>query len=144
MGVQPAAVATGQLTAAALLMTPLVLVFDDPWNAVAPTTVPLLAIAGLALVCTALAYIFYFQLIASAGATNALLVFFLIPVPAIFLGALVLGEALDARDFVGLALIGGGLAAIDGRLLRLGRAPVQAEAAVGPGDPRREEPPASR
>ena len=54
----------------------------------------------------------------TAGATNALLVTFLIPVTAILLGALVLGEALEPRHYIGMALIALGLAAIDGRLLR--------------------------
>ena len=43
----------------------------------------------------------------------------LIPVSAILLGALFLGEVLEPRHFAGMALIGAGLAAIDGRLLRL-------------------------
>jgi drug/metabolite transporter (DMT)-like permease len=73
---------------------------------------------ALALFCTALAYILYFRLIASAGATNALLVTFLIPVTAILLGLAFLGETLAGRHLVGMTLIGLGLAAIDGRLLR--------------------------
>ena len=56
---------------------------------------------------------------AAAGATNLLLVTFLIPVSAILLGALVLGEMLLPRHFGGMALIGAGLAFIDGRLPRL-------------------------
>ena len=53
------------------------------------------------------------------GATNLLLVTFLIPVSAIVLGASLLGERLEPRHFGGMALIGLGLAAIDGRALRL-------------------------
>jgi len=64
---------------------------------------------------TALAYILYFRILATAGATNALLVTFLIPVSAILLGTPVLGEQLEAKHFVGMGLIGLGLAAIDGR-----------------------------
>ena len=79
------------------------------------------AMAGLALFCTTLAYILYFRLLATAGATNALLVTFLIPITAILLGALFLDEQLESRHFAGMALIGAGLAAIDGRLLRLRR-----------------------
>jgi drug/metabolite transporter (DMT)-like permease len=59
----------------------------------------------------------YFRILSTAGATNLLLVTFLIPVSAILMGTFALGEQLDARHFVGLALIGAGLAAIDGRLL---------------------------
>ncbi len=60
----------------------------------------------------------YFRILSTAGATNLLLVTFLIPVSAILLGWLVLDERLDARHFAGMALIGAGLAAIDGRPFR--------------------------
>ncbi|HKR25380.1 MAG TPA: DMT family transporter [Allosphingosinicella sp.] len=118
MGVDPVAVSTGQLTAASLVMLPLVLVFEPPWRATAPSPEAWAALAALALFCTSLAYILYFRLLASAGATNSLLVTFLIPITAILLGALFLAEHLEPRDFAGMALIGLGLAAIDGRLLR--------------------------
>jgi len=125
MGIAPTSVATGQLTAAALIMLPLVLLFEPPLQTAAPTVGAWAAMVALALVCTSLAYILYFQLLASAGATNSLLVTFLIPISAILLGALFLGEVLEPRHFAGMALIGAGLAAIDGRLLRLlaGRQP---------------------
>ena len=125
MGVPPVAVATGQLTAAALVMLPVVLVFEPPWQASAPSAEALAALLALALVCTSLAYILYFRLLASAGATNSLLVTFLIPITAILLGALFLHERLAPRHFAGMALIALGLAAIDGRVLRLGRSPAR-------------------
>ena len=74
---------------------------------------------ALALLSTALAYVLYFRILAAAGATNLLLVTFLIPVPAILLGAMVLGERLEPRHFAGMALIGLGLAMIDGRIAGL-------------------------
>jgi drug/metabolite transporter (DMT)-like permease len=121
MEIPPVMVSTGQLTAASLVMLPLVLLFDQPWSANAPSLSSWAALIALALVCTAFAYILYFKLLASAGATNSLLVTFLIPITAILLGALVLGEMLEPRHFAGMALIGAGLAAIDGRLFRVGR-----------------------
>ena len=120
MGIEPVGVATGQLTAAAIVMLPLVLLFEPPWLAAAPSPAAWLSLAALALFCTSLAYILYFRLLASAGATNSLLVTFLIPVTAILLGALFLGERLEPRSFAGMALIAAGLAAIDGRLFRRG------------------------
>ncbi|WP_322111249.1 EamA family transporter [Varunaivibrio sulfuroxidans] len=57
----------------------------------------------------------YFRILATAGATNLLLVTFLIPVSAIVLGVLFLSENLRPEHLVGMALIGIGLAAIDGR-----------------------------
>lgn len=121
MGVPPIAVATGQLTASALVMLPLVLVFEPPWHAAPPSPQAWMALVALALFCTSLAYILYFRLVASAGATNSLLVTFLIPITAILLGALILHEHLEPRHFAGMALIGAGLAAIDGRLFRRNR-----------------------
>lgn len=118
MGVSPIAVSTGQLSAAAIVMVPLVLVFEPPWLASAPSAEAWWALVALALFCTTFAYILYFRLLASAGATNSLLVTFLIPITAILLGALLLGERLESRHFAGMALIGAGLAAIDGRLFR--------------------------
>jgi drug/metabolite transporter (DMT)-like permease len=118
MSVPPVAVATGQLSAAAIVMLPLVLIFEPPWLGPAPSLHAWIALAALALFCTSLAYILYFRLLASAGATNSLLVTFLIPVTAILLGALFLGEKLEWRSFAGMALIAAGLAAIDGRLFR--------------------------
>lgn len=118
MGIPPAAVSTGQFTAAALIMLPLVLLFEPPSHTAAPPAEAWAAMVALALFCTSFAYILYFRLIASAGATNTLLVTFLIPISAILMGALFLGEMLEPRHFAGMALIGAGLAAIDGRLLR--------------------------
>lgn len=64
----------------------------------------------LALVCTALAYVIYFRILAVAGATNAVLVTFLVPVSALLLGVNLLGERLRANDFAGMLLIFAGLA----------------------------------
>jgi drug/metabolite transporter (DMT)-like permease len=127
MGLPPVAVTTGQLTVGALIMLPIALMADRPWLAPLPSLQAIGAIAALAVVCSAFAYILYFRLIDGAGATNALLVTLLVPPVAILLGALFLGEILQPRDFAGLALIALGLAAIDGRLLRvLARRPPQA------------------
>jgi len=115
----PMDVAAGQVTAGTVLILPIMLLADRPWTlANLPSPSVWLALAGLALLSTALAYVLYFRILAAAGATNLLLVTFLIPLTAVLLGALVLGERLAPRHFVGMALIGFGLAIIDGRLLR--------------------------
>ncbi|MBO9697611.1 MAG: DMT family transporter [Sphingopyxis sp.] len=116
-GVGPLDVATGQLIAGALLILPVALFVDAPWRLPLPGTNILFAIGGLALLSTTVAYFLYFSLIARAGATNALLVTLLIPVTAILLGTLLLGEVLLPRHWVGMALIAVGLVAIDGRLI---------------------------
>ena len=121
MGVPPLATATGQVTASTLVLLPVALVVDRPWTLAIPNATVWGAVLGLALLSTSLAYVLYFRILASAGATNLLLVTFLIPLSAILLGGLILGEHLAPRHDVGMALIGCGLAAIDGRLLRTGR-----------------------
>jgi drug/metabolite transporter (DMT)-like permease len=115
LGVPPLATAAGQVTASSLMLLPLALIVDRPWTLPAPGWAVLGALAGLAVLATALAFVVYFRLLASAGATNLLLVTLLIPVTAILLGVAVLGEALLPRHLAGMALIGLGLAAIDGR-----------------------------
>ena len=124
MGVSPLSVTTGQLTAGALMMLPMSLLIDRPWTHAFPPLTAWGAIVSLALFCTAFGYVLYFRLIETSGATNALLVTLLVPPVAIVLGALFLNETLAPQDFLGLALIALGLAAIDGRLvsaLGLGR-----------------------
>ena len=65
-----------------------------------------------------LAEILYFNIIASAGATNASLVTLLVPASAIMLGTAFLGERLEPYEFAGLALIVSSLLVVDGRLFR--------------------------
>ncbi|MHA1153108.1 MAG: DMT family transporter [Alphaproteobacteria bacterium] len=116
-GLPPVVAAAGMVTCSALLTLPLALVVERPWMA-SPGALTWAAVLGLALLSTALAYVIYFRILASAGATNLLLVTFLIPVSALFLGMVVLGERLEPSAFAGLALIFAGLAAVDGRLFR--------------------------
>ena len=120
-GLSPLSVTTGQLTAGALMMLPLSFIVDRPWTHAFPPLTALGAIAALALLCTAFGYVLYFRLIATSGATNALLVTLLVPPVAILLGALFLNETLAPQDFLGLGLIALGLAAIDGRVFSLFR-----------------------
>ena len=118
MGIAPMSVTTGQLSAGALMMLPMMLLVDQPWTQPLPPLSAWGAIVALALLCTALGYVLYFRLIDSAGATNALLVTLLVPPFAILFGTLFLNEVLAPQDFIGLGLIALGLAAIDGRLLK--------------------------
>jgi drug/metabolite transporter (DMT)-like permease len=119
MGVAPLVTAAGQVSASALMLLPIMLLADRPWELAVRHASTWGAVLGLGLISTALAYVLYFRILAAAGATNLLLVTFLIPVSAVLLGALVLGETLLPRHFLGMALIGLGLAFIDRRLPRL-------------------------
>ena len=121
LGVAPMATATGQVAASSVLLLPLMLIIDQPWSLPVPSLAAVAALIGVAALSTALAYFLYFRILASAGATNLLLVTFLIPVSAILLGVLVLHEVLLPSQLFGMELIGLGLAAIDGRPWRLAR-----------------------
>ena len=116
MGLAPMQVAFGMLTSSGLLVLPFWLGIDRPWQVNSPDLAPVLALAALAVLSTALAYVLYFRLLARAGATMLSLVTLLIPASALGLGALVLQEAILLHHLVGLALILLGLLAIDGRL----------------------------
>jgi len=118
MGITPMEAATGQVTASAVLILPIMLSIDQPWSlSTWPSSTVWAALAGLALLSTALAYVLYFRILAEAGATNLLLVTFLIPVTAILLGTAFLGERLELRQVAGMAMIGAGLALIDARIV---------------------------
>lgn len=121
LGVTPLSGAAGQLSASTLILLPATLILDRPWTLPTPGVETWIALLGLATLATALAYHVYFKLLASAGATNAMLVTMLIPVSAIAFGAVFLGEAIGVNHLAGMALIGLGLAAIDGRPARAGR-----------------------
>lgn len=118
LGVPPLATAFGQVAASTLLLAPIWLTVDSPWTLDLPGMRVGLAVVSLAALSTALAYLIFFRLLASAGATNLSLVTFLIPVSATALGIVFLGERLMPQHLVGFGLINLGLLAIDGRLLR--------------------------
>jgi len=120
LGVDPIVVAAGQVTGSTVVLAPLALVIDRPLALPMPAPSTWAAIVGLAVFSTAIAYILYFQILQRAGATNLLVVTFLIPVSAIALGVLVLGEHLNGPEIAGMAFIGAGLLAIDGRMLNIG------------------------
>ncbi len=123
LGLSPLATATGQVTASSILLVPVMLIVDQPWSLPVPSMAAIASLAGVATLSTALAYIIYFRILSTAGATNLLLVTFLIPITAIFLGILLLGETLYPKQIAGMVMIGAGLALIDGRPVRfLGRA----------------------
>jgi drug/metabolite transporter (DMT)-like permease len=118
LGVSPIATATGQVTASSLMLLPVMLAIDQPWSLPMPGIDTILSLFALAGLSTALAYILYFKILETAGATNLMLVTFLVPISAILLGIGFLNEALEARHLFGIALIGAGLAAIDGRIFK--------------------------
>jgi drug/metabolite transporter (DMT)-like permease len=115
----PLATATFQLLASGLMMTIVAAVFERPWQLPMPGVTTWLAMIGLAAFSTALAYIVFFQVLRRSGSTNVMLVTLLIPVTAILLGYLVLGESISLREIIGALVIGSALLLMDGRVLKL-------------------------
>jgi drug/metabolite transporter (DMT)-like permease len=114
----PLGTATFQMLASAAMTTPVAVIVERPWQLPMPGATTWLAAIGLAGLSTALAYIVFFQILRRSGATNVMLVTLLIPVTAILLGVLVLGERITLREIAGALMIGSALLVIDGRVLK--------------------------
>ena len=115
MGISPLTTVIGQVTTAAVILLPLALILERPDQLSNPSIQVWLAVFSLAAFSTVLAYILFFRILSSAGATNVVLVTFLVPITASLLGWLVLDEQLYIEHFIGMVFIGLGLASIDGR-----------------------------
>ena len=114
--VSPLTSATCQLLSSTLIMTVVVAIVDRPWTLPMPSTEVWMALCGLALFGTAIAYVVFFEILTRAGASNAMLVTLLIPVTALLLGNVFLAEPILVYELAGAAIIGLGLLFIDGRL----------------------------
>ncbi len=114
----PLVSASAQLIASSMLMAVIAGVADRPWVLPWPSHRTLLAMVGLAVLSTALAYAIFFRILAVSGSTNVMLVTLLIPISGIALGHLVLGEVVLWRHIIGALVIASGLLLIDGRVLR--------------------------
>lgn len=117
-GKSPLILAWGQMCAATVLMLPLVVFVDRPWATAAWEVDAVLSVIALATLCTAIAYMIFFRLLGTIGATNTSLVTFMIPASSILLGFAFLSEPLVAAQLLGMGLIIAGMAVIDGRLTR--------------------------
>jgi drug/metabolite transporter (DMT)-like permease len=113
----PLVSAEAQLVCSTLMLLPLSAVVDRFWELPMPGPTAMAAVLGLAAFSTALGYILFFRLNASARPTNVMLVTLLIPVTATGLGALVLGERLVPNQIAGALIIASALLVIDGRLI---------------------------
>ena len=107
----------GMLICSSLMMFPLAVIIDSPWS-LRPSLEAVAAVFGIAIVSTAMAYLLYFRILAAAGATNVLLVTFLIPISALLLGVGVLGEVINVFEYIGMGCIFLGLMVVDERALK--------------------------
>jgi len=109
--VEPFANAHGSMWAAAILIVPLLPFFPSPGQ---PTAGIMGATLALGVMCSGLAYIIYFKLIAEVGAASALTVTFLTPIFGILWGALFLGEVVGWYTVAGSAIVLLGTALVTG------------------------------
>lgn len=117
-GIPPVVAAAGHVTMSALILLPVALIVDGPADLVGADISAWMSVVGLAVLSTAVAYVLYFRILASAGSINLTLVTFLMPVTAILLGMVLFGESVRPIEIVGMAIISLALIVIDGRLLR--------------------------
>ena len=115
--IPPLVSSAAQLSCSTIMLLPVAVAFDRSWMLPAPSIPVMLAVLGLAVLSTALAYIVFFRISATAGPSNVMLVTLLIPVAATALGVLFLGETLSINQVAGALVIASGLIVIDGRLL---------------------------
>jgi drug/metabolite transporter (DMT)-like permease len=118
VGIPPLVSSASQTAASSIMLLPLMMIIDHPFSLTMPSMNATLSLLALALLCTALAYVIFFNIVKSAGMTNVTLVTLLVPVSAMMLGALFLDEQISMRHFLGMLVIGIGLALIDGRIPR--------------------------
>ena len=118
-GVPPLAVAAGSQLSAALFLAGPAIVW---WPQVNPSGTAWMAVLALALLCTGMAYVLYFRLIANIGPANAIAVTFLIPAFAVLWGWMFLAEGVSWVMLLGCAVIVAGTLLATG-LLKPGKAP---------------------
>jgi drug/metabolite transporter (DMT)-like permease len=103
-GMKPIVPSTGQMIASASLLIPIALIWDG-MPTVLPSATSITALLILAVFCTAIAYILYYQLIDSVGATKASMVSFLIAPFGVVYGSVFLQEPINPNAIAGLVII---------------------------------------
>lgn len=112
----PVRTSFGQLAASSVIMLLIVAAVDTQPDYLSLSSATVWSVLALAVFSTAFAYLLFFRILVVGGATNISLVTLLVPVSAILLGTIFLGEHLSAKEVIGMCLIGLGLLAIDGRV----------------------------
>jgi len=116
VGIPPMTMATCQLTISGLVMAALSFGFSDPMLYAKISLSTWVALTSLAVLSSAIAYLIFFRIIATAGASFVTLVTMLVPLSAIVMGIVVLHESLSLHELIGAAIIISALILIDGRL----------------------------
>jgi drug/metabolite transporter (DMT)-like permease len=112
-GMRPMIPALFQVTFATLIIVPLALLIDRPFQTVTPAPEAVFAVVWLGLLGSGVAYLCYFTILQLWGATRTSTVAYLLPVWGIVLGAIVLGDPITANRILGTALVIGGIAIVN-------------------------------
>jgi drug/metabolite transporter (DMT)-like permease len=110
-GLEPMAPAAGSLLCGAVILIPISLVVDRPWT-LAPSMSSILALLGLSVFSTALAFVIYFRLIQTLGSVGTTAQAYLRVPIGVALGVVLLGESLSPTAWVGLGCVVIGVAAM--------------------------------
>jgi drug/metabolite transporter (DMT)-like permease len=112
-GLRPMIPALFQVTFAAAIIVPLALVIDQPVGRLDPAPAAIVAVLWLGILGSGFAYLCYFTILATWGATRTSMVAYLLPVVGIALGAAVMADPVTVNRIVGTALIIGGIALVN-------------------------------
>ncbi len=107
----PVVSAAAALTCAAVMIVPLALVFEQPWN-VRPTLEGIMAMLMLGIVSTGFGYILYFRLVRTMGAIGMSAQSYLRAPIGVLLAALLLAEPVTIAMLAGMVLVIAGVAAM--------------------------------
>ncbi|TPO01934.1 EamA family transporter [Mesorhizobium sp. B1-1-5] len=110
-GLDPMVPAAGSMICGAVILIPLSLVFDRPWT-LTPSTASMLALFGLSVFSTALAFSIFFRLIHTLGSVGTTSQAYLRVPIGVGIGAVFLGESLGPTAWLGMAFVVAGVAAM--------------------------------
>jgi len=96
---------TGQLGFAALIMLPLCLIVEKPYELALPSWQAFGSLLALAIFGTSIAFVVYYRILEFTPASSLSMVTYLIPIFGIILGVIVLNEQLGWNAYIGCALI---------------------------------------
>jgi drug/metabolite transporter (DMT)-like permease len=110
-GLDPMMPAAGSLLCGAVLLIPVSVVVDQPWT-IAPSANSILALLGLSVFSTALAFVIYFRLIHTLGSVSTTSQAYLRVPIGVGIGVVFLGETLNPTAWIGLICVIAGVAAM--------------------------------
>lgn len=113
--VPPMLNALGQCVYAVIWITPLMVIFESPAE-LNPSISSWLAVFGIGFLSTTLGFVFFYNILKAGGASNVILVSFLVPISASLLGVFILNETFESEMWVAYVVVIFALLAIDGRI----------------------------